>query len=93
MIGYLHFVYGWIAVMAWAFVALYATRKWFKSAAGWNFMLFQAAMALMFTMLVFPGGGGVWRLAVWVVGLTTVALVVTHRVILVAHDIVRDRRR
>lgn len=93
MIGYLHFVYAWVAVMAWAFVILYATRRWYKSAAGWNFMLFQGAMAVMFTLLVFPGGGEAWRLGVWVVGLTTIAVVVTHRVLLIAHDIHRDRRR
>jgi hypothetical protein len=90
--SYFHFLYAGIAVMAWLFVGLYATRKWYTSAAGWNYMLFQLSMAVLFTVLV-TGGQGVWRLYVWAAGLTLVLLVVSHRVLLVAHDIWRDHHR
>lgn len=90
--SYFHFLYAYMAVTAWLFVGLYATRPWYRSAAGWNYMLFQLSMGVLFTVLI-TGGQGAWRLYVWAIGLTTVALVVTHRVLLVAHDIWRDNRR
>lgn len=77
------------AVVSWVVVGMYATRPWWRSAYGWNFIALSAGVAAGFTLLA-VGGDGEWRRYVWHGLVALVSLAMTHRAVLVAHGIYRD---
>lgn len=82
---------GYVAVAGWVVVLMYATRPWWRSGVGINFMSLSVALAVCFTLLAF-GGDGAWRIVVWHVLIGALGLVLTHRAVLVGLGIRHDRR-
>lgn len=88
---------GFGAVMGWTFVIRYAlaprhyrggpwVRRWWRSATGWNLMVFTTAIALALTLLVFDQAVGPFPRWVWLLVIVVFDVAIFHRVLLLFYD-------
>lgn len=78
------------AVVGWAVVLIHSRRPWWRTGVGVNLVGLGVSLALIFTLLALGSLIGPLGLWVWVGAASTIAALLTQRLILLVRIILRE---